>query len=61
MALGILGMVVVLLIPAGITWRIAFNLLRQNPTPQVKVFFWASSVVFIALGAAAFTATRFIE
>src|SRR5262249_40558230 len=49
MALGLLGVVVVLLIPVAIGWRVAFKLLTQNPTPQVKAFFWVLSALSCSL------------
>ena len=61
MALDILLLVVVLMLPVGIGWRVAYSLLLRNPTPEVKAFFWVMSALFVVLAGAAFVATRFIE
>jgi hypothetical protein len=60
MALTILSMTVLLLIPVAVGWRIAFNQLRDDPSPSVKWWFWIMSALLIGLAAVAFVATRFI-
>ena len=61
MAVAILSGVVVLLLPVAIGWKIALTLLQGNPTPQVKLFFWGMSALFIVLAGVAFVATRYID
>lgn len=63
MAVTILGVIVVFLLPVAIGWRIALDLLQGegDPTPQLKLFFWVMSALFIVLAGAAFLATRYIE
>ena len=61
MASQTLMVITILLIPVSLGWKVAFGLLKKNPTPQVKLFFWVMSVLFVGLAAAAFVATRYIE
>lgn len=61
MALSVLGVAIALMLPVAVGWKVALGLLQRNPTPAVKAFFWAMSGLFVALAAAAFAATRFIE
>ena len=46
-ALTVLSVVVLMGIPVATGWRIAFNSLLRDPTPQVKLFFWMMSTLFI--------------
>ena len=56
----VISAAVFLLVPVVIGWRISFFLLKQNPTPAVKLFFWLMSALFIGLAATVFVATRYI-
>ena len=61
MALTVLGVLAFFPIPVAIGWRIAFKLLMANPTPQVKLFFWFMSALFLGLAGALFVATQYLE
>ncbi len=56
MAMGTLTVAIVLMVPVGICWRIAFNMLSGNPTRQVKLAFWVLSGPFVALALVAYLA-----
>jgi hypothetical protein len=61
MSLTILGILVALLLPVIIGWRFAFVMLRNNPTPGVKMFFWVMSGLTIVLAGAVAIAASYLD